>query len=388
MTSTKNKKVPKLRFPDFTGEWKREQFGAIADITSGGTPSRTNPAYWNGDINWVTTSEINRSFILLASQKITQLGLENSSAKVFPKNTILVAMYGQGQTRGRAAILGIEATTNQACAALKIKEFALPLFVLHNLNRRYDELRNLSNDGSQKNLSTGLIKALCIFFPSIPEQQKIADFLTSVDKKIEQLNKKKELLEKYKKGCMQKIFSQDIRFKDDNGNGFPDWEEKKLGDVCLKISSNISANTLENNYGIYKIYGATGYLQNVDFYQEEEPYISIVKDGAGVGRILLCEAKSSVLGTLDKLRQKNKNNLHFLYFLISQIEFDKYTTGSTIPHIYFKDYSKEEINLPHPDEQKKIAEFLSSIDKKIELVDKEIELAKSFKKGLLQLMFV
>lgn len=187
---------------------------------------------------------------------------------------------------------------------------------------------------------------------------------------------------------MQQIFSQELRFKDDNGNNYPDWEEKRLGEISSKDSSNISANKIEENFGEYVLYGASGVLKKIDFYREENPYISIVKDGAGVGRVLMCEPYSSVLGTLDMIKPKGSNNLYFIYILLQRIYFERYTVGSTIPHIYFKDYSLEKIKVPSLEEQKKIAKFLSSLDSKIDLVSTQIENTKPFKKGLLQQMFV
>ena len=227
-----------------------------------------------------------------------------------------------------------------------------------------------------------------INIPSIKEQEQFGTFILSVDTKINQLTKKKNLLEQYKKGIMKKLFSQEIRFKADDGGDYPDWVEKKLIDISVKKSSNISANTIRENNGDYKIYGASGYLQNVNFYREEKPYISMVKDGAGVGRTRLCEAKSSVLGTIDIIKPIIPNNLNFLYSLINQINFNKYITGSTIPHIYFKDYSQEKIKTPIPKEQQKIANFLSSIDNKISKTTQQLTQTQQFKKALLQKMFV
>lgn len=384
---SKNINVPKLRFKEFSGEWGEKKLGEIADISSGGTPLRNKLSYWNGTIPWVTTSLIDFKDINSAEEYITEEGLNNSSAKLFEKNTILMAMYGQGKTRGKVGILKISATTNQACASINSKGIDYK-FLYQYLINQYDNIRNLSNEGGQKNLSGSIIKNIIIIYPSKQEQEKIASFLTSVDTKIEQLTKKDELLQQYKKGVMQKIFNQEIRFKADDEREFPEWEEKKLKDITIKKSSNISANTLEENIGQYKIYGATGYLKNVDFYTEDKPYISIVKDGAGVGRVLMCDSQSSVLGTLDIIQNNQKVNLYFVYLLLSRIHFEKYIAGSTIPHIYYKDYSREKVGVPCLDEQTKIANFLSSIDDKIEENQKILEKTKDFKKVLLQQMFV
>jgi type I restriction enzyme, S subunit len=187
---------------------------------------------------------------------------------------------------------------------------------------------------------------------------------------------------------MQKIFSQEIRFKADDGSDHPDWEEKKLGDIALKGSSNISANQIEHNNGDFKIFGASGYLKSIDFYTEENSYIAIVKDGAGVGRAMLLESKTAVLGTLGIIKAKLGNDINFLYWLIKSVNFRKYIVGSTIPHIYFRDYQNENVKIPSLPEQEKIANFLSAIDSKIEQIGKQLDETKQFKKALLQQMFV
>jgi type I restriction enzyme S subunit len=222
---------------------------------------------------------------------------------------------------------------------------------------------------------------------SIEEQTKIATFLTTVDEKLQALKQKKTLLNQYKKGVMNKIFSQEIRFKDDDGNNYQDWEKKKLGAVANKKSSNISANKIEDNFGDYIIYGASGILKKVDFYKEEDDYISIIKDGAGVGRLLYCKGQSSVLGTMEIIRPNEQIDTYYLFCLLSNIDFVKYVTGSTIPHIYFKDYSSEICGIPCLEEQTKIANFLSAIDEKIKYCQEQIVNTEVWKKGLLQQMF-
>lgn len=194
---------------------------------------------------------------------------------------------------------------------------------------------------------------------------------------------------------MQKIFPStssgqvpEIRFKDDNGGEFGDWEEKSLGEVSSKQSSNVSANKIEENFGEYIIYGASGVLKRVDFYPQENDYISIIKDGAGVGRIFYCEGKTSVLGTMEMIKPNKGIDTYFLYCLLNNIDFTKFITGSTIPHIYFKDYSKVNCGIPSLEEQTKIAQFLSAIDDKIGLVGNQIVETVAYKKGLLQGMFI
>lgn len=178
------------------------------------------------------------------------------------------------------------------------------------------------------------------------------------------------LLKLYRQSLIQQIFSQQIRFK--NGDeDFQEWVEKKIFEIAIKKSSNISANKIEENFGEYIIYGASGILKKVDFYEEENDYISIVKDGAGVGRLLYCKGKSSVLGTLEMIKPQPSVNTYFLFCLLSNIDFVKYITGSTIPHIYFKDWSNEICQIPCMEEQIKIATFLSAIDKKIDLIQSE-----------------
>ncbi|CAE6740297.1 hypothetical protein CFBP6600_14060 [Xanthomonas arboricola pv. corylina] len=130
--------------------WLRRPLGDIAQITSGGTPDRSTPSYWGGTIPWLTTGEIQFNTITDSTEKITEFGLKNSSAKLFPAGTLLMAMYGQGKTRGQIAQLGIEAATNQACAAILFDASNDPNFYFQYLASQYEELRELGNAGTQK----------------------------------------------------------------------------------------------------------------------------------------------------------------------------------------------------------------------------------------------
>lgn len=200
---------PRFRFPEFQNaeKWSSDSLGSIFDTSSGGTPDRTKQEYWNGSIPWITTSLVGFNIITEAVELITEEGLNNSSAKIFPEKTILVAMYGQGKTRGQVAMLGIKAATNQACAAIMPRKDIDPRFVFLNLGSRYEELRRLSNSGGQENLSQGLIQGLQFSYPNgQTEQQRIADCLTSLDDLISAQAQKLKALNIHKKGLMQQLF--------------------------------------------------------------------------------------------------------------------------------------------------------------------------------------
>ena len=164
--------------------WHRSTLGAIARISSGGTPDRSEPAYWGGAVPWVTTGEIQFNTVTDSDEKITEAGLKNSSAKLFPPGTLLMAMYGQGKTRGQVAKLGIEAATNQACAAIRFNGQNDPDFYFQFLSSQYEAIRKLGNAGTQQNLSGGILKELPVPVPPVKEQHRIARILSTWDQAI------------------------------------------------------------------------------------------------------------------------------------------------------------------------------------------------------------
>jgi type I restriction enzyme S subunit len=198
--------------------WTTQCLGELARVTSGGTPSRRQNSYWeNGHIPWVTTSEVDFNIITKTDQMITQDGLEKSAAKLFPKNTVLMAMYGQGKTRGRVSLLGIESATNQACGAIICGENLIPKFCYQYLAFNYEKNRKIGNEGSQKNLNGRLIKELIIHCPNIDEQMEIAKIAFLVDEKLTLLKEQKVETKKLKKGLMQKLLTGEWRVSmDDN----------------------------------------------------------------------------------------------------------------------------------------------------------------------------
>ncbi len=406
----KKKNTPKLRFPEFTGEWEEKKLREIANISSGGTPNRSNSRYWNGNIAWITTSLINFNVIYKAEEYITDEGLQNSSAKLFPSGTLLMAMYGQGVTRGKVSILGIEASCNQACCAIVPKKNLYDkLFIFQNLFYRYDEIRNLSNQGGQQNLSGEIIKNIPIKLAAYSEQTKIATFLTAVDEKLTQLKKKKTLLEQYKKGVMQKLFSQELRFKDDNNQDFPDWQEKTLGE----ISNRVITKNKENNLNVLTISAQNGLVSQLEFFNKsvsakdvtgyylldrnDFAYNKSYSNGYPMGAIKrLTRYEKGVVSTLY-ICFRNKtcfdNSFAEQYFEtgLQNNELEKVAQEGARNHgllnIGVSDFFKIELTIPSLPEQQKIATFLSAIDEKINYCSAQIEKMEAWKKGLLQQMF-
>lgn len=165
-------------------EWHRSTLGEIARITSGGTPDRSKPEYWDGDIPWVTTGEIQFNTITDTDEKITAAGLQNSSAKLFPPGTLLMAMYGQGKTRGQVAKLGIEAATNQNSAAILLNDGHAPDFYFHFLSSQYENIRDFGHSGGVSHLNAGLLKQIAVPVAPIREQHRVAQILSTWDQAI------------------------------------------------------------------------------------------------------------------------------------------------------------------------------------------------------------
>ena len=197
--------------------WAVESIGSHHSVGSGGTPSRGNPAFWKaGTIPWVKTTEVNYRVILETEEHITPAGLEGSAAKLLPAGTLLLAMYGQGITRGKVGILGIEAACNQACAAISPSDDKIqPKYLYHFLASRYEAIRQLAHGGQQQNLNLDIVRDLPIAFPlDKQEQLDIVAILDAVDQKIDLHRKQRTLLEGVFQALLHKLMTGEIRVSD------------------------------------------------------------------------------------------------------------------------------------------------------------------------------
>ncbi|KMQ64568.1 hypothetical protein ACM46_09930 [Chryseobacterium angstadtii] len=385
--------VPNLRFPGFNEEWETKKLVDITiKVNSGKTPLGGEKAYKASGVHFIRSQNVNNGRLQLENSvfisESTNAEMKNS---VVQANDILLNITGA--SLGRSCVVPRNfkiGNVNQHVCIIRFKDNYDPRFVEPIMASEKGQLtfKSLQTGSGREGLNFESIKGISLDLPEIKEQKKIASFLSLLDERIATQSKIIEELKTQMQGFHKKLFSQQFRFKDSNGNYFPDWENKSLLEVCQKKSSNLSANKIEDNFGKYIIYGAAGVLKKIDFYEEENDYIGIVKDGAGVGRLFYCKEKSSVLGTMDIIKPLANTDVYFLFYLLSNIDFTKYVTGSTIPHIYFRDYKNENIEIPSIEEQTKIADFLSSVDTKI---DNEIHILHKLeeqKKYLLQNLFI
>lgn len=311
--------------------------------------------------------------------------MENSSAKLVYKESILIAMYGQGKTRGMSSILNFEAATNQACAIFQTNNDIK--FMHQFLRKDYNKLRSLSNDGSQKNLSLTLLKNHQISVPKLEEQQKVGDFFSKLDRQIELEEQKLEKLEEQKKGYMQKIFSQELRFKDENGNDYQEWRKEKLKNIAKVKTGN--KNAQDNiNKGQYKFFDRSVDIKYLNTYDYDEK--AIIYPGEG-SKFLprYFEGKYSLHQRAYSIYNIEINPTYLYNFLLLQNNhFLRYAVGSTVKSLRMGAFDKLEVLIPDSNEQRKIGDFFRSMDELVEKQTNKIELLKTRKKGFLQKMFV
>jgi len=217
-------------------DWDCVSLGSFAQVSTGGTPSRSNPLYWNGLIPWITTAEIDYHQINGTNEYITADGLSSSAARLLPPGVLLMAMYGQGKTRGKVAITSIAAATNQACAGIGLEEHISSGFIFYWLANQYHKIRNLSNTGNQENLNLNLIRSiLCPLPPSRNEQNNIFEMLVDIDSSIAAIECLAEKKRQIKQAAMQELLTGKRRLPGFEG----EWEVKRLGDIAALNRNNI-----------------------------------------------------------------------------------------------------------------------------------------------------
>ena len=419
---------PKLRFKKFNGDWEKTTIGAKSEIITSG--SRDWAQYYSdsGDKFIRMTNLVRNGINLdLSDLRFVQLPVGSNEGKrtSLEKGDILISITAElGKLGWIPEGLGT-AYINQHTALVRMKNTLDSKFVAYALStEKYNnKLNSLNDSGAKAGLNLGSIRSFELTIPSKLEQTKIASFLSAVDEKISQLTQKHELLSQYKQGMMQKLFSQQIRFKADDGSEFGEWEEVKFSGIFNFHQTNSYSRALLAEYGeIMNIhYGDihTKFSMLFDVNKESVPFLNDEVDTSKiakeqflkVGDLVIADASEDYkdigksIEVISLNNQKVVAGLHtyiarpvkpfalgFCGYMMQTFpvreQIKKLATGISVLGISKTNLGKVELKVPSLEEQTKIANFLSAIDQKIEVVVQQIEQAKQWKKGLLQQMFV
>tara|TARA_B110000114_G_C15096811_1_gene402069 strand:- start:4122 stop:5372 length:1251 start_codon:yes stop_codon:yes gene_type:complete len=409
-------KTPLVRFPEFKDDWEVKKLIDLVDrVTTKNKENNSNICTISAKFGLISQLEyFNKS---VSAKNVTGYYLLNKNDFAYNKS------YSKGYPMG--AIKRMNRYEKGVVSTLYIcfrnKEVLDDSFAEHyyESGNQNKNIQKIAQEGARNHglLNIGLndFFSIPITFPQLAEQQKIAHFFSILDKKLTQLQKKKTALELYKKGMMQQIFSQQLRFKDENGNDFSDWEVKKLGNYIEVISGfafkgddisedkngipllrgiNITEGHIRHSKQIDRFYN--GKYETLEKYFLQENDLVIGMDGSKVGKnvslITKKDVNSLLIQRVARLRSNGKSNINFVFQIIFSIWFIRYVdivnTSSGIPHISLKQINDFSFNFPSLKEQTEIANFLSKIDEKINAVNQQIENTKTYKKGLLQKMFV
>lgn len=384
--------IPTLRFPEFEGEWEISNIEDIAEVVTG---------------NKDTQNKIDKGAYPFF---VRSDNVERINSYTFDGEAILTSGDGVGVGKNFHYIVG-KFDFHQRVYSIRnfVEKVSGKYFYYYFSKYFYRRVMRLSAKNSVDSIRRTMITEMAIPLGVSLEQQKIASFLTAVDEKIGGLSKKKDFLEQYKTGVMQKLFSQTIRFTDDHGNPYPDWEEKKLGDIAIfSKGKGISKSDIVIDgerecirYGeLYTHYGETiddiKSRTNIEVDQlvlSEENDVIIPASGETQIDIATasCVLKKGVAlsGDLNVIRSP-LHGVFLSYYLNSALKLDiaRLSQGISVVHLYPSHLRSLGLQVPHQKEQKKIANFLSSLDQKIDHVSKQLDQAQNFKKGLLQQMFV
>ena len=402
---------PRLRFKKFDGDWEKTTIGAKSEIVTSG--SRDWAQYYSdsGDKFIRMTNLVRNGINLdLSDLRFVQLPVGSNEGKrtSLEKGDILISITAElGKLGWIPEGLGT-AYINQHTALVRMKNTLDSKFVAYALStEKYNnKLNSLNDSGAKAGLNLGSIRSFELTIPSKPEQTQIASFLSAVDEKISQLTKKHELLSQYKQGMMQKLFSQQIRFKADDGSEFGEWESKTLGDVADIVGGG-TPSTNNEEYWNGNVAWLTPSEINKKFIGRSKRTISefgvqkssakklpigtvLFTSRATIGEVAISTAQVTTNQGFQSFIVNSKILNEFLYYWIvkNKQQFIERASGSTFLEISKSKIQPMKILLPCIEEQTKIASFLSAIDQKIEVVAQQIEQAKQWKKGLLQNMFI
>ncbi|HEL1772939.1 TPA: restriction endonuclease subunit S [Streptococcus suis] len=393
--------VPRLRFPGFTDAWKQRKLGEVAEMYSGGTPSVGRKDYYAGGIPFIRSAEINSDTTELY---LTELGLNNSSAKMVSKGSLLYALYGA--TSGEVGLSRLDGAINQAILAILSNDDLTTEFLMYWLRREKSTIVEKYLQGGQGNLSAGIVKQLA---PTLPEQEAIGSFFSDLDQLITLHQRKLDDVKELKKALLQKMFPKG------NGNDFPElrfpefkdaWKQRKLGEVLKERNESRSPSadvplvsfTVENGVtpkterynreflvrDENKKYKFTQ-LDDIVYNPANLKFGAIARNKYGAAVFSPIYVTYGVLSEAHPL---------FVELIVTSTNFIqralRYQEGTVYERMAVKSFDllRSEILLPALPEQEAIGNFFSDLDQLITLHQRQLDHLKLLKKALLQQMFI
>ena len=347
-----------------------KKLGEICDFISGGTPSKSKNEYWkNGNIPWIKISDFKEKYIKCSDEKITKNGLENSSAKLLKKGTILYTIFA---SVGKVAILDIEATTNQAIVGVNLKENNLvdKDFLYYFLCSIENNIKKQARGVAQNNINISILKNVCIPILPISSQKNIVKTLKRLEDILENFKQKKILINFLNKSLFTTMFG-DIKTNDKN------WEIYYWKDV-LNIKNGKNQKQVEDINGKYPIYGSGGIIGRSNAYICNENSIIIGRKG-NINKPILVKEKFWNVDTAFGLEVKSeKMSYHYLYYFCLFYDFEIHNKAVTIPSLVKSDLEKIVLPVPPIELQNKFAERIEKITK-LSFISKKLPIFMDFK---------
>ena len=390
--------IPKLRFPEFKGEWEEKKLSDIASFSKG--KGYTKNDLENDGSPIILYGRMYTKYETVISDIDTFVNLQEGSI-ISKGGEIIVPASGEtAEEISRASVVknkGIILGGDLNIISLQKDKYNPEFFALTiSSGTSQKRLSKLAQGKSVVHLHNEDLSGLQIKVPSLAEQQKIADFLSNVDSVITAETKILNTLQKKKKALMQKLFTRQLRFKSDDGTDFPAWEEKKLGE-CVEILDSqrkpIESKERANRKGIYPYYGASGIIDYIDDYLFEGESILLGEDGANIinrnSRLAFIATGKYWVNNHAHIMKANADNLnYFICEYLESLDYSKICAGSAQPKLTQDVIRNLTIKAPCKEEQQKIADCLSSLDSLIQTQQKVVTTWQQRKKALLQQMFI
>lgn len=396
MKELEKRLVPELRFPEFSGEWEKKKLGNLLEFKNGINASKEQ--YGKG-IKFINVLDILQDNFITYDNILGKVDVGDKVFKNYEVNYGDVLFQRSSETREEVGKANIYIDRKPATfggfviRGKKISEYN-PIFLNLALDCPYTrrEIMIRSGGSTRYNVSQQILSEAPVVLPKMKEQIKIANFFNLVNSKIKKQEEKVINLEEYKEGMMQKVFSQEINFKNENGENYCKWEEKKLGQIAkVKKGQQLNKEFLTDEGKYYALNGGilpSGYTEN---YNTEKDTISISEGGESCGYINYNKDRFWSGGHCYTLKDLSSNiNTLYLYQYLKrkQDKIMRLRVGSGLPNIQKSSIDNFIIKLPRIKEQIKIANFLSSIDCKIEKEKEKLDYLKELKKGFMQKMFI